>query len=182
MHTHTQALTSFSRPSRASSCRNLEDRYQIIVFGEVERGEVVQVNIVVVQSLSHVWLCDPMNCSTPMPDFSVLHYLPEFAQTHVHWVGDTILPSHPLPPSSTPQRLSSIFLSIRVFFSESALCIRWPNYWSFSIYPSNEYSGLISLRIHWFDLLAVQGILKSLLQHHYLKASILWCSPSSLLF
>ena len=115
-YTHTHALTSFSRPSRASSCRDLEDGYQITVFGEVERGEVVQVNIVVVvQSLSHVWLCDPINCSTPMPDFSVLHYLPEFAQTHVHWVGDAILPSHPLPPSSTPQRLSSVFLSVGSF-------------------------------------------------------------------
>ena len=181
--THTRALSSFSRLPRASSCRNLEDRYQITVFREVERGEVVQVNIViVVQSLSHDWLYDPMNCS--MPDLSVLHYLPEFSQTHVHWVGNAILPSHPLPPSSTPQRLPSVFLSIWVFSSESALCIRWPNYWnfSFSICLSSEYSGLISFRIHWFDLLAVQGILKSLLQHHYLTASILRRSASSHLF
>ena len=72
----------------------------------------------------------------------------------------------------------SIFLSIRIFSSESVLCIRWPKYWSFSfsISPSNEYSGLISFRIDWFDLLAVQGTLKSLLQHHSSKASILWCS------
>ena len=128
-----------------------------------------------VQLLSHVQLCDPMDCG--MPGSPVHHQLPEFTQIHVHWVGDAIQSFHPLlslPPS--------IFLSIRVFFSESAFCIRWPNYWSFSIYPSNEYSGLISFRIHWFDLLAVQGILESLLQHHYLKASILWCSPSSLLF
>ena len=76
----------------------------------------------------------------------------------------------PLPPS--------IFPSIRVFSNESALCIRWPKYWSFSynISPSNEYSGLISFRIDWFDLLAVQGTLKSLFQHHSSKASILWCS------
>ena len=74
--------------------------------------------------------------------------------------------------------LPSVFLSIRIFSSESALCIRWPNYWSFSpsISPSNEYSGLISFRINWFDLLTVQGTLKSLLQHHSLKASILYCS------
>ena len=76
--------------------------------------------------------------------------------------------------------LLSIFLSIRVFSDELALCIRWPKYWSwsfsFSISPSNEYSGLISFRIDWFDLLAVQGTLKSLLQHHSSKASILWCS------
>ena len=70
----------------------------------------------------------------------------------------------------------SIFPSIRVFSSESALCIRWPKYWSFSISPSNEHSGLISFRIDWLDLLAVQGTLKSLLQHHSLKASILACS------
>ena len=79
---------------------------------------------------------------------------------------------HPLllPPS--------IFPSIRVFSSESALLIRWPKYWNFSISPSNEYSGLISFRIDWLDLLAVQGTLKSLLQHHISKASILWCSAS----
>ena len=72
--------------------------------------------------------------------------------------------------------LPSIFPSIRVLSSESALCIWWPNYWSFSISPSNEYSGLISFRIDWFDLLAVHGTLKSLLQHHISKASILWHS------
>ena len=74
--------------------------------------------------------------------------------------------------------LTSIFLSIRVFSNESVLRIRWPKYWSFSlsISPSNEYSGLISFRIDWLDLLAVQGTLKSLLQHHSSKASILWCS------
>ena len=72
--------------------------------------------------------------------------------------------------------LPSIFPSIRVFSSESTLHIRWPKYWSFSISPSNEYSGLISFRIYWFDLLAVQGTLKSLLRHHSSKASILWCS------
>ena len=69
--------------------------------------------------------------------------------------------------------LPSIFLSIRVFSNELLLCIRWPKYWSFSINTSNEYSGLISFRIDWFDLLAVQGTLKSLLQHHHSKASIL---------
>ena len=78
--------------------------------------------------------------------------------------------------------LPSIIPSIRVFSNESVLCIRWPKYWSFSfsIIPSNEYSGLISFRIDWFDLLAVQGTLRSLLQHHSSKASILW--PSSFLY
>ena len=75
-----------------------------------------------------------------------------------------------------PLLLPSILPSIRVFSSESVLRIRWPMYWSFSISPSNEYSGLISFRIDWFDLLSVQGILKSLLQHHNTKTSILWCS------
>ena len=109
-------------------------------------------------------LCDPMDCSTP--GFPVLHILPEFAQTHVHQISDAIQLSHLLLPS--------IFPSIRVFSRESVLCIRWPKNWSFSfsISSTNEYSGLISFRIDWFDLLAVQGTLKSLLQHHSLKASI----------
>ena len=103
------------------------------------------------------------------------HQLPEFAQTHVHWVNDAIQPSHLLSSPSAP---ASIFPSIRVFSNESALHIRWPKYWRFSfrISPSNEYSGLISFRTDWFDLLAVQGTFKSLLQHHNVKASILQCS------
>ena len=117
-------------------------------------------------------LCDPMDCSTP--GFPVPHQLPDVSQTHVHWVGDAIQPSHSLSSPSPP---SSIFPSIRAFSSESALCIRKPKYWnfSFSVNPSNEYSGLICFRIDWFDL-AVQGTLKSLLQHHSSKASVLQCS------
>ena len=118
-------------------------------------------------------LSDPMDCSTP--GLPVYHQLPEFTQTHVYCVGDTsnhLTLCHPLllPPS--------IFPSIRVFSTESVLHIRWPKDWSFSfnISPSNEYSGLISFRMDWLDLLAVQEILKSLLQHHSSKASILWCS------
>ena len=111
-----------------------------------------------------------MDCSTP--GFLVLHHLLELAQTHVHWVSDAIHPSHPL---LSPSLLPSIFSSIRVFSSESALRIRWAKYWSlsFSISLSNEYSGLISFRIGWLDLLAIQGTLKSLLQNHSSKASIL---------
>ena len=122
----------------------------------------------VVQLLSCVWLCDPMDCS--MPGFPV-HHLLEFAQTRVRWVSDAIQPSQLLLPLLLP----SIFPSIRLFSSESALCIRWPKYWSFSfsINPANEYSELISFSIDWLDLLAVQGTLKSLLQHHSSKASIL---------
>ena len=113
-------------------------------------------------------LCDLVDCSTP--GFSGLS--PELAQTHVHQVSDVIQPSYPL---STLLLLSSIFPSITVFPNESVLQIRWPKYWSFSfsISPSDEYSGLISFRMDWFDLLAVQGTLKSFLQHHSLKASIL---------
>ena len=104
-------------------------------------------------------LCDPMNCTTP--GFPVLHYLPEFAQTRVHWVSD---PSNYLILCSPILLWPSIFASITIFWSELALHIMWPKYWSFSfrISPSNEYSGLISFRIDWFDLLTVQGTLKSL--------------------
>ena len=124
---------------------------------------------VAVQLLSLVRLCDLMDYS--MPGFPVLHYLLEFTQTYLHWVCDAIQPFHPLHP---PLFLPSIFPS-RVFSSESALCIRWPKYWSFSfsLGPFNEYSELISFRIDWFDILAVQRTLKSLLQHCKLKASVL---------
>ena len=109
-------------------------------------------------------LCDPMDCNTP--DFPVLHYLPEFAQTHVHWVGDnhsTI--SSSVVPFSCPQ-------SFLASGSELTLPISWPKYWcfSFSISPSNEQSGLVSFRINWFNLLAVQGTLKSFLQQYSSKA------------
>ena len=115
-------------------------------------------------------LCDPVDCS--MPGFPVCHQLPEPAQTHAHRVGDAIQPSHPL---YSLLLLSSILPSIRVFSSESVLRIRWPKYWSFSfsISPSYEYSGLISFRMDWSDLLAVQETLKIFLQHHSSKASIL---------
>ena len=115
-----------------------------------------------------------MDCSKP--GFPVLHHLPEFAQIHVHWIGDTIQPSHPF----LPLLLLSIFPSIRVFSNESVLCIRWPKYWNFgfSNSPYNEYSGLIYFRIDWFELLAVQGTLKGLIQHHNLKALILQHSAS----
>ena len=118
-------------------------------------------------------LHNPMDCSTP--GFPVLHHLPGLAQTHVHWVGDAIQPSHTLLSPSPP----TFSLSQNQDFSkESALCIRWPKYWSFSfsISLSNEYSGLISFRMDWLDLLAVHGNLKSLLQHHSSKASVLWHS------
>ena len=122
-------------------------------------------------------LCDPMNRSTP--GLPVHHQLPEFTQTHVHRVSDAIQPSHPLsspsPPAPNPSQHQ-----IRVFSNESTLHMTWPKYWSFSfsISPSNEHPGLISFTMDWLDLNAVQGTLKSLLQHHSSKASILRRSAS----
>ena len=114
-------------------------------------------------------LCDPMDGSTP--GLPVHHQHPKFRQNHIHRVGDSIQPLHPLsspsPPALNPP-------SIRVFSNESTLRMRWPNYWSFSfnINPSNEHPGLISFRMDWLDFLAVQGTLKSLLQHHSSKVPI----------
>ena len=129
-----------------------------------------QMDFVVLQPLSCVRLCNPMDCSKP--DFPVLHHLLELAQTHVieSMPSSHLILCHPL------LLLPSIFPSIGVFSNESVLRNRWPKNWSFSISPSNEYWGLISVRMDWLDLLAVQGTLKSLLQHHSSKASILRCS------
>ena len=118
-------------------------------------------------------LCIPMNCSRP--GLPVHHQLPEFIQTHIHRVGDAIQPSHPLP---SPLLLPPIPPIIRVFSNESTLRMRWPKYWSFSfsIIPSKEIPGLNSFRMDCLDVPAVQGTLKSLLQYHSSKASILQCS------
>ena len=115
-------------------------------------------------------LCDPMNHSTP--GLPVHHQLLEFTQTHVHRVGDAIQPSHPLSSPSPPAHNPS---QHQVFSNELTLRMKWPKYWSFSfsISLSNGYPGLISFRMDWLDLLAVQGILKSLLQHHSSKALVL---------
>ena len=118
-------------------------------------------------------LCNPMDYSTP--GLPVHHQFLEFTQTHVHQVGDAIQPSHPLsspsPPSPNPSQHQSLL-------QWSTLRMRWPKYWSFSfsIIPSKEIPGLISFRMDWLDLLAVQGTLKSLLQHHSSKASLPWHS------
>ena len=124
--------------------------------------------VVIVQLLSRVWLW-PHSLWRAAARQASLHYLLEFAQIHVHWVGDAIQPSHPLLPLSPPA------LNL---YQWVVLCIRWPKYWSWSFSPSNEYSGLISFRIDWFDLFSVQGMLKSLLQHHHSSkaSSILWHS------
>ena len=116
-------------------------------------------------------LCNPMDCS--MPGFPVLHYLPEFTQTHVHWVDDTIQPFHlPSSPSSPALNLTQHqFSLVNWLFSSGGQNIRALT--SASVRPSNEYSGLILFGMDWFNLLAVQETLKSLLQHHSSKASVL---------
>ena len=129
---------------------------------------------VVVQLLSSVWLfATPGTAAHQAPLSSTLSWsLLKFMSI------ESVMPSNHLILCYSLLLLPSVFPSIRVFSSESVLCIRWPKYWTFnfSINPSNEYSGLISFKIEWFDLLAVQGTLKSLLQHHSSKASILWLS------
>ena len=132
-------------------------------------GAIVCCSCSVTKSCST--LCEPWLKNSWWLQDAGLPCLPEFARTHVRWVGDAIQPSHPLSPSSSPALTVS-----QLQGNGLALRIRWPKYWSVIISPSNEYSGLISFRIDWFDLVAVQGTLKNLLQHHSWKASILWCS------
>ena len=137
----------------------------------ISSGSSVQFSSV--QSLSCVWLWDPMDCSTP--GFPAHHQLLELTQTHVHWISDAIQPSHPLSSPSPPALNLSQHQGL---FQRVSSLHQVANYWSFSfsISPSNEYSRLISLKTDWFDLLTVQGTLKNLLQRHSSKASILWCS------
>ena len=114
-------------------------------------------------------LRDPMDCSTPgFLSFTISWSLPKFLSTESVMPSNHLILCHPLLPS--------IFSSIKVFSNESAVHIRWPKYWSFRMSPSDEYWGLISFKIDCFDLLAVQGTLKSLLQHHSSKVSIFWHS------
>ena len=119
-------------------------------------------------------LCNPMDCSTHQASLSITNSQSLLKLTSI----ESVMPSNRLILCRPLLLLPSIFPSIRVFSDESVLCIRWPKYWSFSfsISPSNEHSGRISFRMDWLDLLAVQGTLKSLLQHHSSKASILWHS------
>ena len=137
--------------------------YKYLIKGSVQFSSIAQ---------SCPTLRDPMNRSTP--GLPVHHQLPEFTQTHIHRVSDAIQPSHPLSspsPAPNPSQHQSLFQWVNSL-------MRWPKYWcfSFSIIPSKEIPGLISFRMDWLDVLAVQGTLKSLLQHHTSKASILWCS------
>ena len=136
-------------------------------MGQQSQPETVQFSSV---TQSCPTLCNPMDCS--MPGFPVHHQFPELAQTHVHCIGD---PSNHLILCRPLLLLPSVFPRIRVFSNKSVLRIRWPKYWTFSfnISPSSQHPGLISFRMGRLDLLAVQGTLKSRLQHHSSKASIL---------
>ena len=132
------------------------------------------MQLLVVQSLSHVQLFATLWTAAQQASLSFTISQSLLKLTSI----ESVMPSNHLILCHPILLLPSIFPSIRVFSNELALCIRWPKYWSFSlsISSSNEYSGLISFRVDWFDLLAVQQTFKSLLQHHNLKASILWCS------
>ena len=132
----------------------------------------IPVAISSVQSLSCVTLCDPMDCSTP--DLPVHHQLLEVTQTHVHWVGDAIQPSHPLSSPSPPAFSLSQYQGLFHWVASSHQVAKVLEL-SFSISPSNEHPELISFRMDWLDLLAVQETLKSLLQHHSSKVLVLWC-------
>ena len=152
-------------------CFNLDLKHIEFMFqmSFIKPLRVIQFSSVTQSCLT---LCNPMNHS--IPGLPLHHQLLEFTQTQVHWCHPTIylILFHPL------LLLPSIFPSIRVFSNESTLCIRWPKSWSFSfnISLSSEHPWLISFRMDWLDLFAVQGTLKSLLQHHSSKVSVLWCS------
>ena len=168
---HRHQVHPFKEGGSIESCKPCLTNHYITQSYPLPLGDHQSVNSV----QSYPTLCDTMDCS--MPGFLAHHQLPELAQTHVHQFGDAIQPFPLSSPSPT------FNLSQHQFFSsESVLHIRWPKYCSFgfSISPSNEYSGLISSRIDWFDLLSVQGTLKSLLQNHSSKASILQHSAFSL--
>ena len=137
---------------------------------------LIAIKVSLVQLLSRVQLfATPWTPGFATPGFPVHRQLPELAQTHVHWVSDAIQSSHPLSSPSPP---AFNLCQNQGLFQWVSSSIRWPKYWSFifSISPSSEYSGLISFRMDWLHLLAVQGTLQSLLQHHSSKASILQCS------
>ena len=147
--------------------KRISNVYKVSHWGKVQFSSVPQL---------HPTLCDPMDCNTP--GLPVHHQLPEFTKL---MSIESVMPSSRLILCRPLLLLPSIFPSIRVFSNESALPIRWPKYWSFSfsISPSNEHPGLISFRMDWLDLLAVQGTLKSLLQHHQFFSTQLSSQSSS---
>ena len=163
-----------SNPLRAENMqiRKIRRLLEVWVLLQTYNSNVGMRSSVQFVAQSCLTLCNPMDCS--ISGLPVHQQLLESAKTHSHWVNDTIQPSHPLLSSSPPAFNLSPH---QVLFQRVSSSIRCPNYWSFSfsISPSNEYSGL-SFKIYWFDLLAVQETLKSLFQHHRSKASILRCS------
>ena len=150
---------------------------KIIAFWISIKGSFLLFNQFSSVAQSCPTVCNPMNRSTP--GLPVNYQLSEFTQTHVHRVGDAIQPSHPLSSPSPPAPIPP---SNRVFSSESTLRMKWPKYWSFSfsISPSNEHPGLISFRMDWLDLLAVQGTLKSLLQQSINSSVLSFCHSPTL--
>ena len=147
-------------------------RSKLLLISWLQSPSAVQFSSI--QSISHVWLCDPMDCSTP--GLPVHHQLPEFTHTHVHWVSDATQPSHPVSFPSPPAFNLSQHQGLFKWVSSSHQVAKVLEF-QLQHQSSNEYSGLISFRMDWLDLLAVQGTLKSLLlQHHSSKALILWHS------
>ena len=176
-------LRSMRSKSENSAFELLQNLFLIIILQWIFMNLFIYILILLSLSCCSVTqscltLCPPMDCSTP--GFPVLHHLLELAQTHVHRVGDAIQTSRPLL-SPSPCCFQSFPASESFLENQSTLCVRWSKYWSFSISPSKEYSGLISFRIDWFDLLAVQGTLKSLLWVIYKHSIIMlytWWSVS----
>ena len=157
-HTHTHAHTFF-----------------VMFFSIIVYQGILSISSVQFSSFTQFCptLCDLMDCS--IPGFPVHHQLLELAQTHIHWVDYAIQPSHPLSSPSSPAFNLSQHQGLSQWVNSSHQVAKILEF-NFSISPSNEYSGLISFKMDWFDLLTIQGILKSLLQHHFSKASILQCS------
>ena len=164
-----QEFAVWPRKLKQGLCINPEGWYGKGDGREVQKGGDICISQFSSVAQACPTLCDPMNLRTP--GLPVHHQLPEYTKL---MSIELVMPSNHLI-LCRPLLLPSIFPSIRVFSSESVLCSRWQKYWSFSfsISPSNEYSGLISSRMDWLDLFAVQGTLKSLLQHHSSKASVL---------
>ena len=146
-------------------------QYFLHVYLFIFSWRIIALKCCIVVLLFSPTLCDPMNCSTP--GFPVLHHLLEFTQTHLHWVSDVIYPSHPL---SSPFPPAFNISQHRCLFQWVSSLHQGPKYWSFSFSPFSDFSGLLSLRIDWFDLFPIQGFLKSLLQHDNSQATILWRS------
>ena len=168
---HCQMLISVTAVAWKSQARGIAYHPSILPFFRKKKGKTP---VFTVQLLSHVQLLVTPGTAAYIPNFSILHYLLEYALTHVHWVGDATKPPHHLSPTSPPAFNFSQHQGLFQWDGSSHQVVRVLEF-QLHINPSNEYSGLISFRIDWFDLLADQRTLKSLLQHHSSKATVLWC-------